>query len=253
MQLIFLGSGSAFTVGGDNYQSNMMLVSPRGKRMLIDCGSDARFALFDLGLNHRDISDIYISHLHADHVGGLEWIAFTSIFDQPRHRIKLHAAEVLYKPLWENVLCGGLSSLQGKEPSFDIFFDLHPIRDNSSFEWEGIRFSIVQTIHALCGYKILPSYGIKFTSGKHKVFITTDTQFAPHQIIDFYEEATVIFQDCETAQFASGVHAHYNELITLPDHIKNKMWLYHYQPGPLPNAKKDGFIGFVAKGQSFNF
>jgi len=31
------------------------------------------------------------------------------------------------------------------------------------------------------------------------------------------------------------VHAHYDELLTLP---KKKMWLYHYGPGPLPDAKK---------------
>ncbi len=253
MQLLFLGSGSAFTVGGDNFQSNMILISPGGKKMLIDCGSDARFAIHELGYTHKDISDIYISHLHADHVGGLEWIAFTSIFDQPKHRIKLYGAEELYKPLWDNVLSGGLSSLQGVEPSLEIYFELCPIGESGTFEWEGTKFHIVQTIHALCGYKILPSYGVIFPAGKEKVFITTDTQFAPHQIVDFYEEATIIFQDCETAKFPSGVHAHYDELVTLPEKIKNKMWLYHYQPGKLPDAKKDGFIGFVAKGQKFNF
>ncbi len=30
MQLIFLGSGSAFTVGTDNFQSNMLLISDQG-------------------------------------------------------------------------------------------------------------------------------------------------------------------------------------------------------------------------------
>jgi hypothetical protein len=31
------------------------------------------------------------------------------------------------------------------------------------------------------------------------------------------------------------------------------MWLYHYQDGPLPDAKADGFAGFVNQGQTFEF
>ena len=42
-------------------------------------------------------------------------------------------------------------------------------------------------------------------------------------------------------------------LATLAPEIKNKMWLYHYNPGPLPNAEKDGFLGFVKKSSLFEF
>jgi hypothetical protein len=31
------------------------------------------------------------------------------------------------------------------------------------------------------------------------------------------------------------------------------MWLYHYNPGHLPDARADGFRGFVKKGQVFDF
>ena len=31
------------------------------------------------------------------------------------------------------------------------------------------------------------------------------------------------------------------------------MWLYGYQPVSLPDAKKDGFRGFVQRGQIFEF
>ena len=92
MKLIFLGSGSAFTM--DNYQSNMILetetteveslsLSHKGvdvdvdlattrKRLLIDCGSDIRWSLAEQGLSYKDIQNIYISHLHPDHFSGLE-------------------------------------------------------------------------------------------------------------------------------------------------------------------------------------
>ncbi|MCE0722601.1 MULTISPECIES: hypothetical protein [Legionella] len=49
------------------------------------------------------------------------------------------------------------------------------------------------------------------------------------------------------------VFMHYSELITILKKLKKKIWLYHYNPGKLPNAKADAFLGFVKKGQSFLF
>ena len=83
--------------------------------------------------------------------------------------------------------------------------------------------------------------------------MTTDTQFSPEQIKNFYDMADLIFQDCETGEFESGVHAHYNQLKTLPEKFKKKMWLYHYQDGELPDAKADGFLGLVKMGQVFDY
>ncbi|MEC4984711.1 MAG: ribonuclease Z, partial [Oscillatoria sp. PMC 1076.18] len=62
MKLVFLGSGSAFTIGGDNFQSNIIIESENEKKLLVDCGSDLRFSLDALGLSYLDITDIYISH-----------------------------------------------------------------------------------------------------------------------------------------------------------------------------------------------
>jgi ribonuclease BN (tRNA processing enzyme) len=87
------------------------------------------------------------------------------------------------------------------------------------------------------GYSIVPSYGLMIDDpdvviGKFnkpaKIFFTGDTQFAPKQLMTFYDQADLIIQDCETSPFKSGVHAHYNELITLPAEIKSKMVLVHY-------------------------
>jgi hypothetical protein len=66
----------------------------------------------------------------------------------------------------------------------------------------------------------------------------------------------LIFHDCETSPFKSGVHAHFDDLKTLPDEIKSKMWLMHYQwveeVDLAKLAEDNGFAGFVRKGQSFD-
>src|SRR5689334_19296795 len=112
MKLLFLGSGSAFTVGTHNYHSNMLLESECGDRLLIDCGSDIRFSLYELGLSHKNIQDVYVSHLHADHVGGLESVAAKTKFEPECQKVNLHVPKKLAGDLWNKVLSGSLSSLQ---------------------------------------------------------------------------------------------------------------------------------------------
>ena len=250
MKLIFLGSGSAFTVGGDNYQSNMLFESKSGRKLLIDCGSDIRFSLNAAGFSHLDITDIYISHLHADHAGGLEYIGFTTKFDPRCNKPNLYASKDLAHDLWYRTLSGGMRSIEGELTSIDTFFDIHKIPKSGSFTWEGVEFRLLRVIHVDNGYFMMPSYGLYFEVEGVKVLLSTDTQFEEN-LFDFYEQADIIFHDCETSMFASGIHAHYDELMTLPAEIRGKMWLYHYEPGTLPNAKKDGFRGFIKRGQTF--
>lgn len=133
MKLTFLGAGSAFTIGDNNYHSNMILENDRGDRLLIDCGSDVRFSLTEAGYTYRDIHHIYVSHLHGDHVGGLEWLAFSTKFDPSCDRPQLYLCDRLADLLWNKVLSGGLSSIQGQVAQLSTYFHVHPIKENASF------------------------------------------------------------------------------------------------------------------------
>lgn len=252
MKITFIGTGSAFTVGSGNYHSNMLLQSSSGKNLLLDCGSDARLSLFELGFGYKDIHDVYVSHLHADHVGGLEWLAFSTKFsEEGLPKPLLHISEDLVDGLWEKVLSGGLSSLPEKKAKLSSYFSIDQIPVGHPFQWEGIEFYLIKTLHTMSDKIYQPCYGLLFAIHGKKIFITTDTQFTPEFLQNTYEEADLIFHDCETAVIHSECHSHFSDLKTLDPKIKEKMWLYHYQPGPLPDARKLGFKGFVKKGQSF--
>jgi ribonuclease BN (tRNA processing enzyme) len=253
MKLTFIGTGSAFTVGDGNFQSNMVLEGDGDShhKFLIDCGTDARLALYEQELSYQDICAVYVSHLHADHIGGLEWLAFTTKFDSACSKPSLYIVPDLIEELWKT-LSTGLYSLKEQKIDLSTYFNVHLIQ-NSSFNWDGVSFYVFPTLHVMLNDTKMPSYGLYFETNGKNILITTDTQFALDQLTALYEQADLIFHDCETSSTKSGVHAHYTQLCTLNPAIKNKMWLYHYQPGSLPDAKKDGFRGFVKKGQTFNF
>ncbi len=255
MKIIPLGCGSAFTM--KDFQTNL-LIEHNGKRLLIDAGTDIRFSLKEQGLSYKDIDAVYITHLHADHIGGIEYLAFCSYFDPSKKgTIKLFGNQRVLDEAWNSTLRGGLRSVQGKVVSIHDYFAVDAIPDNSSFMWEGILFDIVQSVHIMDGFSIVPSYGLMIHNpdSPTKIYFTADSQFNPNQIKDFYKMADVIIQDCETTPYMSGVHAHYKELSTLDPSYKAKMWLIHRQDNILDNfdannksAIDSGFKGFCQKG-----
>ncbi|STX50077.1 metal-dependent hydrolase of the beta-lactamase superfamily transporter III [Legionella busanensis] len=253
LKITFLGAGSAFTVGDDNFQSNVLLES-NGDSLLIDAGADLRLSLFALNRSYHDIHNIYITHLHSDHIGGLEWLALATYFDDTYPgKPTLYAEEKLMQALWHS-LAGGLSTLAYQQASLNTYFNVQAIGKEHAFTWQKIQFKLIQAIHVYSNYHLLPCYGLLFSYGTSRIFYSADTQYNPYLIQQLNKEVDLFFHDCETQEIKSGVHAHYSELRQLPTEIKRKMWLYHYNNvQALPDAKADGFLGFVTRGQSFNF
>lgn len=279
------------------WHSNV-LIEKGGKYLVIDLGGDARHSIGQLGIKLADIVATYISHTHGDHVYGAEWFGLMKYFmeiRQGKDRPILFGASNVIKRSWENALSCSLETIENnREANLTTFFDVRTFDplDPKPFIWESIAFRPFQTVHVMSGTKIQPSWGliiqevadkrptddimqgyygyedgdgnIKCWGVGERIFLTTDTQFAPTQLNMWYRWATLIMNDCETLgthlpindpvrkKFRSGVHAHFDDLKGLEAEIKKKMWLYHYQPNPpIEEAKDAGFAGFVKTKQEF--
>ncbi|KKL79855.1 hypothetical protein LCGC14_2010680 [marine sediment metagenome] len=248
-KLNFIGTGSAFVSYKKNWQSNV-LVSRNGKALMIDLGGDARHALEDVGLKARDIDSVFLTHFHADHIGSLEWLAFCTYFDPTAKRPKLYVRDDKFAQWVWGSIRNGVQSIEHTGTSLESFFEL--CITDESFEWEGLNFEVVQTMHTMNYNSFNPSYGLRFDLNGKAAFFSGDTQFAPSQYMKILEADDIIFHDCETSPFESGVHSYYKKLFDLPEEIKKKIWLYHYDDKPF-DAVEEGFQGWIERGQMFEY
>ena len=257
MNFTFLGSGSAFVNKRENYHSNVLFES-ENSNLLIDAGRTIPEALEDQEFTEDDIQNIFITHNHNDHTGGLEHIGFKRYFSTypfGQNLPHMYGQYSVLEDLWEHNLSAGMKSMQGQVNNMETYFKTHYLKDNGSFKIGKANVDIIQTIHIVDDRKIVPSHGLMITERGKSVFFTGDSQMNPNQMNTFYSKADVIFHDCEIAKYPNSVHAQYHELRELPDEIKDKMYLYHFitPEDGLPDAIADGFAGFVNRGDRFSF
>ncbi len=253
MQLQFLGSGSAFINSKNNFQSNMILKADANQYFLIDCGSDLRHALNALNLDILSIHSLCITHQHADHAGGVEGFGFMHKFTTYPKKPNLYIDKLFAEKLWHETLKGGMETLSNTACcELSDFFNLIYCDENGFFNWENIQFQFIPTIHFYNGKQLKPSYGLMIYTPSNKVFISGDTQFTPELLMPYYQTADIIFHDCDTSNQISPVHSNFSQLTTLPESIKQKMWLYHYSHTNGYDAKQHGFAGFVSRFQEFS-
>lgn len=258
MKITFLGVGSAFAK--KNARSSLLVENGK-TRLMVDCGATAPAAVLDYGLSLKDITHVFITHLHADHIGGLEELSFIVRFNH-KYRPKLVSTPPLLERLWDNSLRGGLEFIEetpnNAEPqSLEKYFELFPVSPEKWISLDGnepLEIQLHPTDHVLG----LETYSVEIRNPenpeKHILF-SGDTRINPPLLKEKVETCKYIFHDCQLFDSGEdnkfGVHASYNDLLKLPENIRNKTWIYHYGDTVLPDACADGFQGFLQHLQSF--
>ena len=247
MQLMFLGTGSAFST--ERFQSNVLLET-NGKRLLIDAGGTIHQALKSANVPLHSLDGVYVSHLHADHWGGSEYLALSSYYSSlflvegARRKLKLFAHPTVRAGAWNKLESAVLAD---KKAELSDFFDVQD-HEGESFQWEGVTFEMIQALHSIDNGQPLPCFGLHWqtTDSKRYIWFSADATLDEKQIL--FEKADVIFHDCETSPFTTTVHATYAELLQLPEVIRKKITLFHYNDGTKADAVADGFAGWAEQG-----
>lgn len=262
LSLFFLGTGNAFTKTA--FQTNLLIIKGQD-HLLVDCGTLCSYA-FENMYNGRitDIKNLLLTHPHADHIGGVEELALEGKYITKR-LVNLVITDEFKKCLWGESLKGGIQYSEEGVMTFDDYFNqIKPVRiQKKPFEMfetnvGSINIKLFRTRHVTTRKKSLKksqiSYGLIIDD---RILFTADTQFNPSQLqflLDKYKNIEVIFHDCDVMGYSRGVHAAYDELVTLPKEIKEKTFLSHYSEAVSTiDALVDGFAGLAKHWVYYDF
>jgi len=242
LKIQMLGTGSAFAKAFNN---NNALLTVNGLNLLVDCGITAPKALHDLGFSFNDLAAVLITHIHADHMGGLEELAFQMKFLYGRKPI-LYIADTLVTPLWEHSLRGGLQ--QEKTETLDDFFDVRPLI-------EGVKQEIIPGLHveliATCHIPNKLNYSLLFND---TFFYSGDITFDADLLHSLVHNRgiQVIFHDCQLHP-PGAVHACLSQLLTLPESIQERIYLMHYGDDQPEFIGRTGQMQFIEQTRIYEF
>ena len=260
LSLFFIGAGSAFAKTLN--QTNVLIVKG-DDHLLIDCGTKCSQALHEYGIPVTDIENFVITHSHADHIGGLEEVQLYCRY------VKKQKPNMLIAPdyeeiLWSQSLRGGSEMSESVPLQFrDLWHVIDPVltqhggRDTWEANVGSINIKLPRTMHypdSATSWK--ESFWSTAVIIDDRILFTSDTRFDQEFLQTFDEEFNFdhIFHDCQL--FTGGVHSSLQELMTLPDRIKQKTLLMHYGDN-WRDFEKDGlnagFHSWVKQGHNYIF
>lgn len=288
LTLTFLGVGSAFAKR--NYNSNLLIEAwhkgPDHQEhpddtLLVDFGSTGPLALYELmqkpgfaylssqgRINYPAIHRVFVTHQHADHIGGLEEMALMNAYfyrrtakDRPFKPQIISSLSILLN-LWDQSLKGGLSAMAGRYALLQDYFFIMALNpkepDKDGFTMlKRYRFTLFPTDHIQIERKYdWPSHGlfIEDTQTGRCVFFSGDTRFDYAVYSRMMERAAVCFHEVQLFDEPTPVHSLIGEMRTLPEAVRRKTWLYHFgddwDSGPF-DFVSDEFAGFARPQQRY--
>ena len=262
LTLTFLGVGGAFAKR--NHQSNALVeawsADPSEQRdpdatLLIDFGSTGPWAMHELKdkpgfeylsgdgrVDYSRIQNIIVTHQHADHIGGLEELAFMSKFDptravvQGRYKPRIISTAEILDSLWNHSLKGSMGVARGGDASLSDYFEIVTLKttDDGCQPFaltDRYKIDLFRADHVRIVEKYdWPTYGVEFTdtAGGATAFFSGDTRFDYDAHADRLSRAGIVFHDAQLRDRIDSVHALLSELRTMPEAIKKKTHLYHF-------------------------
>jgi hydroxyacylglutathione hydrolase len=264
LEIVFIGTGTPFS--RTLYNNNFFIIKGE-THILVDFGMTGPVALSDIaGLDVTNIKTILPTHSHADHIGGIEYLALYHRYVTQRNvkkpKIEMIISEEYEKILWEMSLRGGLewneSNSSGKKMKFSDYFE--PVRPklitNSprhilEIDYKGIHIELFGTNHipdnARTQKQAFLTFGLFIDK---KVMISGDTKFDRKLIEMYSNKAEILFHDASFLH--NPVHASVEELRELPSEVKKKMYLMHYTDD-WQKYKVADFGGLAHQGIKYTF
>ena len=225
MKLIPLGVGGAFTA---RFYHNNYIAEIGSKKLLIDAGTTLRTSIKKAGYSYLDIDAVWISHLHSDHVGGLEELIlqrYWHVKNGAHVPVKTHIIvhQVIY-PLLRQLL---FYPLENGGHTIDDFCHFTVVNDEDVTPFEGLTLQIFNTSDA--HIQGMASSALSLQGPLGNVLYTSDVKnLQKANLLRFVHDNTIaIFQD--TSFTVNGAHAYVKDILAYyPLDVHAKIYAMHY-------------------------
>ncbi|MED1863344.1 MBL fold metallo-hydrolase [Fictibacillus nanhaiensis] len=248
MKVKALGVNGAFT----QYYHNNFVFELGDRKLLVDAGTTLRYSLKASKYKETDITDVFITHLHSDHVGGLEEFAQRCKWvhnHKPNLWIRASMKEKFEEVVGKGLFTDGLT--------LDDYFNVYPVEVGykNAFKIGDYLIELIVTdeLHA----QNMMSVGLRIDSPDNKNIIYT-SDIAKHEQAAFYglidSETVALFHD--VSMIKNPVHSYIEDVV---DHYKNwisldKIYAMHYQDDTNLFEATDKYgINFVEEGFYYEF
>jgi ribonuclease BN (tRNA processing enzyme) len=250
MLLSILGSGAAFSRRYGTTCS--VLTMPSGDTWLIDCGRQAPEQLAGAELGWHRIKGQLVTHVHGDHVYGLEEFAFVRYYVKgdeaasvmkggPRPRLVAHSA--VLAELWE-VLGPSLRyrSDESGQPVAgrlgDYFDVLGPVRVEApcraawnhaeAFRSDDLSLVARETRHVHGKPSTSFELALPGENGRC-AWWSGDSVVDAELLARLQPRTTVFFHDCTFTEFPGQVHGLFSDFEKLDAELRQKVVLMHHE------------------------
>ena len=202
---------------------------------LIDCGYNV-FEKLLLKYPHeiKHIHEVYITHLHSDHVGSLGQLIYYRFF-------KYNLSTTIFAP--ENIF-----------EKVKLFLEL-TVSNISDVDSTAFRQFNKKCYNLQVTYSSFKTDHFGNESGGfyiNKIVFTGDTDILNPESFIFDETTKAIFHDCTIHPIPKGVHASITDIqTTYPKDIKDRLILVHHGFSEKPTIYED--LNFALEDEKFKF
>ena len=216
IKVTLVGSGGGPNVYRDRWGPSI-LVEAGDERLLFDCGRGVTIRLTQLGVPLNEVTKVFLTHLHSDHIVGLSDLLLT-----PWARTRSEDRRITPLEVWGPAGTDSLMSHLQQAYSFDIdvrsasgrlsqegiVVQSHEIEEGVIFERRGVTVTAFLVDHG----RTATAYGYRVDYDGYAVALSGDTRFSEN-LIEFAEGVDVLIHEAMIAEHpAIGSHTSFAEV-----------------------------------------